>query len=420
MIRIAHFSDLHYGTKKLQEADCCFGAAIDEAIRRVVTAAVISGDATDHALDLHAPAAQRLMEQVRRLADHCPVLMLQGTFSHEPLGTLRNFSLLGGRFPVQVVERIGQVALSADGQWLASSGWRFDSVPAQCQAVFSCLPTVNKAAVASLVGATQAANAVGENLATVLQGFAPGHRAACLAGIPTLGVAHGTVLGCRSEYGVPMAGFDHEFTTGMLFAAGAQAFLLGHIHQHQRWDSKGQYGPQCIAYAGSIGRFHFGEEGDKGWLLWQLDSQRVACRLITTPAQPTLDIVLEGKPDLAALQAQLRNHSLHGTRVRVRWQVAEEEAASVDRGALQRLLSDAAEVKFEGRVMPLARTRSAGIATLPTFADKVRAWATVTDVSCDELLACLNALLQQTPEQIVQQLLQMPAEGGPAPCNPCT
>ena len=32
MIRVAQFSDLHYGTKTLAEADRCFGAAIDRAI----------------------------------------------------------------------------------------------------------------------------------------------------------------------------------------------------------------------------------------------------------------------------------------------------------------------------------------------------------------------------------------------------
>ena len=69
MIRIAHFSDLHYGTKNRAEADRCFGAAIDRAIALGVEAAVLSGDATDHATDLHAPAAERLFTQVRRLAD---------------------------------------------------------------------------------------------------------------------------------------------------------------------------------------------------------------------------------------------------------------------------------------------------------------------------------------------------------------
>jgi exonuclease SbcD len=119
MIRLAHFSDLHYGTKNLIEADRCFGNAVDRAIALGVEAAVLSGDATDHGLDLHAPAAERLFAQVRRLADHCPVLMLQGTFSHEPPGTLAIFRLLGGRHPVHVAERIEQVALSP-----RANGWR--------------------------------------------------------------------------------------------------------------------------------------------------------------------------------------------------------------------------------------------------------------------------------------------------------
>ncbi|WP_204334206.1 hypothetical protein, partial [Klebsiella pneumoniae] len=68
-----------------------FSPAVNRAIELAVDVAVISGDATDHALDLHAPAALRLLAQVRRLADHCPVLMLQGTWSHEPPGTLSVF-----------------------------------------------------------------------------------------------------------------------------------------------------------------------------------------------------------------------------------------------------------------------------------------------------------------------------------------
>ena len=70
MIRIAQFSDLHYGTKNLKEADRCFSYAVDRAIDRAVHVAVISGDATDHALDVHAPAVERLARNVRRLAEH--------------------------------------------------------------------------------------------------------------------------------------------------------------------------------------------------------------------------------------------------------------------------------------------------------------------------------------------------------------
>jgi exonuclease SbcD len=53
---------------------------------------------------------------VRRLADHCPVLMLQGTYSYEPPGTLSIFRLLGGRFGVHVADRIKQVGLDYDDE----------------------------------------------------------------------------------------------------------------------------------------------------------------------------------------------------------------------------------------------------------------------------------------------------------------
>jgi exonuclease SbcD len=115
-VSIAHFSDLHYGTATLDEANRCFAAAVERAIAEPVDLAVISGDATDRGLDLHTPATLRLLAQVRRLADHCPVLMLQGTFSHEPPGTLAVFRLLGASHPVHIADRIEQVALTRNGR----------------------------------------------------------------------------------------------------------------------------------------------------------------------------------------------------------------------------------------------------------------------------------------------------------------
>ena len=406
MIRIAHFSDLHYGTKNLPEADRCFGAAIDRAITLGVEAAVLSGDATDHGLDLHAPAAERLLAQVRRLADHCPVLMLQGTFSHEPPGTLAIFRLLGGRHPVHVADRIEQVALTAQGEWLASMGWCFDRLPGNARALFSCVPTVNKAAVAAAVGATEAAQAVGEQLALLLRGYAPINRAARRQGVPTIGVGHGTVFGCLSEHGVPMAGFDHEFTTGALFGAEAQAFMLGHIHRHQAWELESRVERQCIAYPGSIGRFHYGEEGEKGFLLWEVEADQARFTLEPTPACRTVDIVFEGKPDLDALRTAVAQQDITGAFVRVRWTVADEDRHQVDRAAIERLLDGAAETKLEGRIVPVVRTRAAGISQLANLADKVRVWAQVTEARAEPLLACLQALASQEPEAIAERVLR--------------
>jgi exonuclease SbcD len=405
MIRIAHFSDLHYGPKSLIEADRCFGSAIDQAIALGVQAAVLSGDSTDHALDLHAPAAERLVAQVRRLADHCPVLMLQGTFSHEPPGTLSIFKSLGGRYPVHVSDRIGQVGLMPKGCWLASSGWAFNVLPEGILALFSCIPTVNKATVATAVGACEAAEAMGEQLAALLAGFAPSHRRAKSLGVPSIGVSHGTVCGCLSEHGVPMAGFDHEFTTGALFGAEAQAFLLGHIHRHQAWDGGSRAGRQRIAYAGSIGRFHHGENGEKGFLLWEVDAASAVCTMHSTPARRTVDIVFEGKPDLDTLRAAIAEQDVAGAHVRVRWTVADEDRHSVNREAIQQALAGAEEVKLEGRIVPVMRARAAGISQLTSLEQKVAAWAKTTDVQAGPLLACLTDLASAEPQEIVQRVL---------------
>lgn len=408
-MRIAHFSDLHYGAATLEEADRCFGAAIDRAIVEGVEVAVLSGDATDHGLDLHEPATLRLCSQVRRLADHCPVLMLQGTFSHEPPGTLAVFGLLGARHPVHVADRIEQVALTVEGRWVPSAGWRFEDVPPGARVLLTCVPTINKAVVAATVGAAEAAQAIGEHLALLLRGFAPTNRHAKARGVPTIAVSHGTVFGSTSEHGVPMAGFDHEFTTGVLFSAETQAVMLGHIHRHQFWEQDGPVGRQGIAYAGSIGRFHYGEQGDKGWLLWDVTPEGAAYTLMPTPARRTIDIVFEGRPDLDALREAVASHGIEGAHMRVRWTVADEDRHAVDRAAIARLLAGAAQTKLEGRIVPIVRARAPGISQLASLADKVRRWADLTGVEPACVLECLDVLAEGAPAEIAERLLSRPA-----------
>ncbi|MBY0238526.1 MAG: metallophosphatase family protein [Burkholderiaceae bacterium] len=401
MITIAHFSDLHYADDTLAEVDHCFGHAVDQAVGNGAEVAIITGDTTDHALPAHSPAFAALARQIRRLADHCPVLMLQGTYSHEPPGMLRLFSLLGGRHPVHVADRIEQVALLDDGTWLASTGWRFDTIPSGVQLLCSCVPTLNKATLAATVGAGEAACAMGEQLTLLLGGLAPAHDAARALGIPTVGLSHGTVHGCTTEHGVPMAGLDHEFTTGALFCARASGFLLGHIHQHQYWC----IGGQMIAYPGSIGRLHYGEQGEKGFLLWHVDADGAGNVFIPTPARRTHELTFDGPPDLAVLADFAHQHDLPGAWVRVRWCVPEETAHQVDRDAIAATLAGAAGIKLEGRVLPVSRSRAAGIARAADLRAQLLAWAAATSTDAAPLAACLDALEQHSPEAIAEQLL---------------
>ncbi len=407
-IRVCQMSDLHYSGRNLTESEACFGHAVARAIEAGADCVVVSGDSTDHALDAHSPAFVALARNIRRLADHCPVLMLQGTFSHEPPGTLSVFRLLGGRYPVFVAETIQQVALIEGGTWVASEGWRFETLPDDARIVFSCIPTVNKAAVAAVVGATAAAETVGEQMANLLAGYAPIHRAARAAGIATAVVSHGTVSGCTTEHGVPMAGLDHEFTTGTLFAAQASAVMLGHIHRHQGWEQDGR----TIAYAGSIGRFHYGEEGDKGMLIWTIGADGASLELDLTPARRTIELRFSGAPDMDELRAIAAD--AQGACVKVCWEIGEEDRASIDRDAIEAALAGAAEIKLEGRIVPVVRSRAEGISRAATLDEKLRRWAEVTEVEAEPLREALAELTLGTPEAIAAAILGA-TESAPAP-----
>lgn len=404
-LKLAHFSDLHYANETLAEVDRCFAAAVDLAIDRGAEAAVISGDSTDHRLDVHSPAILAIARQVLRLSNHCPVLMLQGTYSHEPPGTLSIFGLLGGNHPVFIADRFCQVALLANGAWRASQGWCFkrrdELEPSQPpKAIFTCVPTANKAALAAAIGPQNAAEAMGENLAALLRGYGESNQEARAMAIPTIGVSHGTVSGCETEHGVPMDGLDHEFTTGALFASECDAFLLGHIHKHQSWERGGRR----VAYAGSIGRLHYGEVDSKGCLLWTVRPDEACFQFAETPARRMVHLDFQGMPDMHELERVAMQ--CQGAFVRVRWSVDEEHRDAVDREAIKAMLGGAASVKLEPRVVPIVRARAEGMNRTTSLTEKLRMWCKATETAEDGLEEHLTALQTTPPEELAAQILK--------------
>jgi exonuclease SbcD len=377
-LKIAHFSDLHYSPGNLDESDRCFSFAVEDSAMRCVEIAVISGDATDHRLDAHAPSLNRLAKQVHRLTRTMPVLMLQGTYSHEPPGTLRNFALMGSEHPVFIAERVQQVSY-IDGRFHGSDGPVFSpeevkTLALSADVVFTCLPTVNKGQLALAVGAQDTSTGLEAVLGDYLRAAGRINRELRAAGVRTVGVSHGTVNGCTTEHGVTMAGFDHEFSLGGLFEAECDGFMLGHIHKHQQWERGGR----VVAYSGSIGRFHYGEDGDKGYLLWEIEAGEATAELVATPSRQTISVDFDGPPDMARLAEVAANAA--DKFVRVRWQVDEEHRQSVDRAAIAALFAGSAELKVEARILPAVRSRAQGISLETTVDRKIERWCELVGV----------------------------------------
>ncbi|MBK4735973.1 metallophosphoesterase family protein [Noviherbaspirillum pedocola] len=401
-MKIGHFSDLHYCPAYLAEADRCFSFAIQDAIAHGIDVAILSGDATHHRLEVHSPALRLLAQRIQQLANHCPVLILQGTFSHDPPGMLHMLQMIGARHPIAIADRIGLVGLTTEGQWVEPA---CDASAALTLAV-TCVPTVNKADLVPLVGAEDASAEMGNQLAAIMASFAPANDAYRDAGVPTVLVSHGTVQGSLNESGVPMAGLDHEFTIGALYSAHASAVMLGHIHKHQVWERNFAGIEQKIAYAGSPGRFHYGEIGDKVYLLWHLEANTVDIEPIVTPSRAMIDLEFPGAPDLdeiASVAAQCAN-----AYVRVRCSVDAEHAPNVDRAGIRQILAAAAEVKIEVEVLSIQRQRCEGISRLPDLHSRFLRWCEISGTATEGLVERLDLLNTGEPEEIVARLLTQP------------
>lgn len=403
MIKIAHFSDLHYGPKNLEEADRCFDTAVSNAIASGVDCAIITGDSTDHALDAHQPVVRALAQQVQRLADHCPVLMLQGTFSHEPPGFLRMLAMVGAKHPITVADGVGSFGLLADGSAIEKmqKGHHY-------KMVFHALPTLNKAALAALSdqvadGAVHSqARAI---IARLLESWAKVNIELRAQGIPSMVLSHGTVFDSVSEHGVPMSGTDHELDLGSLFASEASGVALGHIHKQQEWVDTGNGHRQVVAYPGSIGRFHHGEIGEKHWLLWSVDAQCAEIERCPTPARRTVDLVFDGMPDLEKLREL--SAGLQGADVRLRYEIDEEHRQKVDRAAIRAVLEQAGvkDVQIEGKTLIVQCQRAPGISTA-SLEEKMALWCDATNtMNVHELQQRLSIMLNNDVEAIAKMAL---------------
>lgn len=392
-MRIAHLSDIHYCDKYLEEVDRCMVAAIDHlGMVESPDLIVLSGDTFDHRLEQNSPALLTAIRRVQSLASIAPVLILQGTLSHDAPHAIDVFRHINGVHSIYVADRIEQIVLDRDGRL---GGLVEGKLLDGDQLLISCLPAVNKGHVAAALGAENAAEAMGEQVAALLAGWAPSHDAARAFGIPSIVVSHGTVSGSLTEHGVPMAGLDHEFTVGSLFASRADAVMLGHIHQHQHWFND----TTIIAYAGSLGRLHYGETGTKGFLMWDVRTDTASSlEVIPTPACELLDIEFPRAPDMEYL-AKLAKEAPAHARVRIRYVIDEEHRASVDKTAMAALFAHCKEVKVEGRIAPVQRQRAAGIGQAPSLSDKLVRWCELTSTAPTPLLTRLALLLAETIDE---------------------
>lgn len=360
-VQLAHVSDIHFGPDALAEVRKCAASVVDRLSRAErVDAIVLSGDLFDHRMEAHTPAFREALRWVRSLAEVAPVLVLQGTFSHDVPGMLDVLRLIDSHFPIAIADEEGAYVLSG-GRWAAGA----EGVHREDTLVVYAWPPLPRADFATQVDSPDTYAAYVTGVHARAAAIADSARA---AGVPSVFTSHGTVAGCVTEHGQVLVSPDHEFGTAELFALGYDAVALGHIHKQQVW----REGGQCIAYAGSIARLCAGDYDPKGWLLWSLEPGHAVCENVATPARDMIELTFDGVPDMARLQEVADNCA--GAIVRVRYSVEPEAASLVDRQAITAMFATAELCRVEANIKPRLVARVPQIATARGLQEKLELW----------------------------------------------
>ena len=385
-VRVLHLADIHYGPRHLAWIDRAMAHAVDTGIGVGCNLAIIAGDSFDCALNAHEPAFSAYVRQVVRLAKHMPVLVLQGTHSHDRPGSLDVLKALPTTHPIIVADTMDTYPLAG--------------------ARVCALPSLNKADPDIMAMGANAWTAAA--LAVIGEASAESR----VSGIPTILVTHGTVVGCSTESGYAMISPDHEFSPEVLARADCDAVMLGHIHAHQSWPNvrPPSGGSTTIAYPGSLARLVHGHHDPVGFLIWDIDPGRACFTFYESPAQRFIERTFTGPPDMDQLRA-LAEQAGPDDAVRIRWEIDEEHAAGVDKAMIRALFAGANSIKLEPRVLPVQRVRAAGIGKAMTLADKLRYWAETTGSTSalERLTDRLEMLLSMDPDGIVTMIVDQEA-----------
>lgn len=230
---------------------------------------LLGGDLTDRALHVHSERLEPFYKLVK--ATTCPILLLQGTISHEPLGTIKNIAALTDR--IKVLQTPFDHACIGD-------------------AIIAGLPGLTKPLLTNWAREIQP-SADGFDDPTEAIRISLGHIAQLFADHfgPKILMGHFTVAGCKTPTGQTMMGSDLEVGLDDLAATGADAILLNHIHAAQAWDK-----PVFASYSGPPYPTSWGELDSKSFSVLEFDDATgkvTKFERIPFPHRPMIKIDIE-------------------------------------------------------------------------------------------------------------------------------
>ena len=412
MIRVLHSGDWHIKDAMIEECRRVLGALVENAERELPNLAVIAGDIFHRADQrLGSESAALAIETINRLSAVCPVVILQGTRTHDgdaprvlQLDRLPSQVWISTK-PEQIFLYGGAIHTMDMAETLKGYGYR-------PEAIISTVPAIGKQYFQGNGSIAETDEAISRAVTAIFAGL--GMVPATMPDVPHVLVGHWTVKGARLNERQVMMGRDIEMSLEQISFANASVTCLGHIHRAQDMGSG-------VFYCGSTYRENFGELDDKGFWLHTIEQipedagakltesvfvELPATKRLLIEADFTRPSIEPSGIDLKVLQTYYRPDDLDNAMLRVRLRAYTDEIPDDIHTQVAALFNGhLADLKTEIVRVPRANTRSRRLLSLATLADKLTERAAITGEQPPAgALELAVALEKMTAEEILAEV----------------
>ena len=345
MVKVLHLSDIHIGSgfshgkvnpetginTRLEDFVSTLKICIDRAINEEVDLVLFGGDAFPDATPppyVHEAFAS----QFRRLADaRIPAILLVGNHDQHSQGS-GGASLSIYRTLVVPGFIVGDIITTH----------RLDTKGGAIQII--TLPWLNRSTLLTRPETEGLGMAeVNEMLIAKLQPVLEAEIRRLDPQVPTILLAH--LMADRANLGAEKflaVGKGFTIPMSMLVRSEFDYVALGHVHKHQNLNPSND---PPVVYPGSIERVDFSEEKeDKGYVLLEVEPDRVEWEFCTLPARPFLTIELdvsEAEDPLQNVLDAIAKQSISDKVVRLIYKLRSQQLDVINTAAIDRALQDA-------------------------------------------------------------------------------
>ncbi len=359
MIKVVHFSDLHFGSgerygsinpetglnKRFEDFISALDKAVNFSVNKDADLVIFTGDTYKHATP--EPVYQKeFAKRIKKLSDSkIPTILLIG--NHDVLYRVDGSDALDIYDTLQVnhvtvfnkIEKKNIITKNGTVQIIS-------------------LPHVTKSRLLTKeehrnLGTKEQDQLMIEKVKQALE--------ACLQKIdpvdPAILIGHGTIetaqFGSEQDLSI---GKVFSFPLGFFQKTELDYIGFGHIHRHQVL----QKDKPLILYAGSLERVDFGEENeDKGFIYLEIEKGKVKHEFISTNPRPfitiSVDLTQSSDPQKELEDAIIKNKKPAAI-IRIRYKINEENFGAVNNEKIKNLLTDSFSYVLQPEIVHKERT----------------------------------------------------------------